>query len=132
MKDKKIIFLVIFLAAVVAAIVVYDYTFNSEHRDIAKEEATVVLNANELYSQFETDEATATVSYLDQVIETKGKITAIDNNDIELDGSVQVTLSSAPSQDLKEGSNLTVKGRCVGYDELLEMVKIDQATIIKN
>ena len=30
------------------------------------------------------------------------------------------------------GISITIKGRCVGYDELLEMVKIDQAIIINN
>jgi len=47
-----------------------------------------------------------------------------------LNDKVSVGLESDLIASLKVGASLTVKGRCLGYDELLEIVKIDQATII--
>ena len=105
---------------------------NAEHRNIANEKATITLSANEFYSHFENDEALATTNYLDKVVKTKGKITLVEDNAVVLNNQVQVNFNSKEALKLKKGELLTVKGRCVGYDELLEMVKVDQATVIKN
>ncbi|WP_400076552.1 OB-fold protein [Winogradskyella sp. R77965] len=130
MKKKKVIILSVIALAVIAAFFVYDYTFNSEHRDIASEEATIALSAKQLYSDFQNDEAAATIKYLDRVIAIEGEITAIEINDIILNDQIQTNFNAEQVPKVAEGTSLTIKGRCVGYDELLEMVKIDQATII--
>ena len=31
---------------------------------------------------------------------------------------------------LRPGTKISIKGRCVGYDDLLEIVKIDQAVLL--
>ena len=129
-KKLKIIIAVVAFLIVIAALV-YNYVFNAEHRDIANEEATIILSADALYLKFETDEASATVSYLDKVLETKGEITSVEGNDIVLNNRIQISFNSKHESLPKKGDVLKIKGRCVGYDELLEVVKIDQATIIK-
>lgn len=130
MKRKKgIILALIFLILIVGGLV-YNYTFNSEHRDISSEKATVTISAKDFYSQFEANESQATTNYLDKVIETNGEITLIENNDVVLNNRVQVSFNSNEILKFQKGESLMIKGRCVGYDELLEMVKIDQATII--
>jgi len=130
MKKKKVIILGVIVLAILAAGFVYDYTFNSKHRDIANEEATIVLSANELFSDFQNDESSATTKYLDKVIAIEGEITAVEINDIILNNQIQASFNVEQLLKVEEGTSLTIKGRCVGYDELLEMVKIDQATII--
>lgn len=131
MKKKRIIIIsVLFLFAVITAGVVYNYVFNSEHRNIAKEEASMALPANELHSHFLNDEASATAKYLDKVLETTGEITSIENNDVTLSNKIQVSFNPEGIPKTQNGASLTIKGRCVGYDELLEMVKIDQAVVI--
>lgn len=130
MKKKKVIILCVIVLAILAAFFVYDYTFNSEHRDIANEEATIALSAKEMYSDFQNDEASATTKYLDKVIAVEGEITAIEINDITLNDQIQANFNAEQISKAKEGNLITIKGRCVGYDDLLEMVKIDQATII--
>jgi len=126
---KKSIILVAILLAVVLSVAVYDYTFNSKHRDIASEAATMTLSANELSTQFQKNEVLATTNYLDKVIEINGEITESEEDELVLNNQVQVSFSTPEMPSVNEGS-ITIKGRCVGYDELLEMVKIDQATLI--
>jgi len=76
MKSKRFkIFVILTLVAAVAAYFVYDYTFNSEHRDIANEEASVTIEAIELQAQFVNNESEATARYLDEVIAATGVIT---------------------------------------------------------
>ncbi|MBC2844395.1 OB-fold protein [Winogradskyella flava] len=130
MKRKKIIALLSIFVLILVAFFVYDYTFNSKHRDIANEEATVVLSAVNLFNDFQKDEAVATTKYLDKVIEIKGSVSAIEDNAIVLNNQIQVGFNIGETPKLTNGTALTIKGRCVGYDELLEMVKIDQATVI--
>lgn len=130
MKKKLLVISTVLLVGILTALVVYNYVFQGEHRNIASEKATVSLSADEFYSHFENNEALATTNYLDKVVETKGKITLIEGTDIELNNKVQISFNSKETLKLQKGQSLTIKGRCVGYDELLEVVKIDQATII--
>ena len=129
MKKNQVIILVGILV-IGAGSIVYNYTFNSKHRDIANEQATSTLSAQKLYTDFQDNEALATTSYLDKVIEIKGKITAIEEGELVLSNQIQVRFNGAVMPKVANEGSITVKGRCVGYDELLEMVKIDQATII--
>ncbi len=130
MKKKKVIILAVILLVITAVGIVYDYTFNSEHRDIANEEATLSLSAKELFSHFHNDEVLATRNYLDKVIEIKGNITSIEEGEVVLSDQIQVRFNTELMPKVVNEESLTIKGRCVGYDELLEMVKIDQATVI--
>ncbi|WP_411895354.1 OB-fold protein [Winogradskyella sp. A2] len=129
MKKKIGILLAIILFTIIATALVYDYAFNSAHRNIAEEQASASVTANELLSQFQKDEALSTTTYLDKVIEITGKITAVETNSIVLNDQVQVDFMQNTILNVRLDSSIKIKGRCVGYDELLEMVKIDQATI---
>jgi len=129
MNKKKVIILIGILVILFGGLV-YNYTFNSKHRDIANEEATSTLSAEKLYADFQNNESLATTNYLDRVIEINGKITVIEKNELVLSGKIQIQLNDTVMPKVTNEGSLTVKGRCVGYDELLEMVRIDQATII--
>ena len=130
MKKKQVIIITLGLFAIIIAGLVYNYTFNSKHRDIANETATLSLSANELYAYFKDNEQLATSKYLDKVLETNGKRTSIDDKEVVLSDQIQVSFNTEFLPKISLGSMLTIKGRCVGYDELLEVVKIDQAKII--
>ena len=129
-KSHKIIIGVVFLMAALVAGITYNYVFLGEHRDIANEQADVSISAIELNAQFLADESLATTTYLDKVIEIQGVITAIEPTEIVLNDQIQIGFTSDAGTNKKKGASVKVKGRCVGYDELLEMVKIDQAVLI--
>jgi cell division protein YceG involved in septum cleavage len=130
MKNQKVIVLAVIVLAIVMGVGVYDYTFNSKHRDIANEEATITLSAKELFSHFQKDELLATTNYLDKVIEIEGTITSIEEGEVVLSNQIQVRFKTELMPKVVNEASIIIKGRCVGFDELLEMVKIDQATII--
>jgi hypothetical protein len=75
------------------------------------------------------DEAKANLKYLDKSIQITGKVTNVDiaNKTIVLDEKVFVLLKDANVVKLNE--TILVKGRVIGYDSLLEEIKIDQAEI---
>lgn len=108
---------------------VYIYTFHSKHRTIADEQATAEFQAPELLYAF-TRSGSDSANYADQVILVTGDVTSSDETMIVLNGMVQVNLFPGLQTPIENGQTLTLKGRCVGYDDLLEVVKIDQATLI--
>lgn len=125
---KKIIGLVLLLVVILLSISGYNYLYKG-HRNIAEEEIAHELSTKKLSDALRINNAS--ISYIDEVIQTDGKITAIEQNTIVIDNSVQVSFQNNV-QGLAMENTITIKGRCVGYDDLLEVVKIDQAVIIKN
>jgi cell division protein YceG involved in septum cleavage len=131
MTKKKIILTLILLVILLASLV-YNYTFNSKHRDVVNEEASITLSSKELFSHFQNNEALATANFMDKVVEVKGELTSIEDGMVVLDHQIQISFDIEGMPKVEGKTSLTIKGRCVGYDELLEMVKIDQATIINS
>ena len=133
MVDKKriIIGVLLFLTVLVAGMV-YNVTFNSKHRVISEEAADYVLTAKNLQASFSANEAEAVTRYLDRVLQLSGQVTEVAGSSVVLDDRVQVNFLEGATDAYTLGQALTVKGRCVGYDELLLQVKLDQASFLEN
>ena len=70
--------------------------------------------------------------YLNKTIEIEGIPSEINDNSITLDDKVFCQLVKKSSVAIKNGTKLIIKGRLIGYDNLLEQVKLDQSEIVKN
>jgi hypothetical protein len=106
----------------------YKYLYH-EHRDIANEKAAFSLTVNELVQEFLTDENKANAKYLDKSITLKGKVTNVDltNNTIVINEKVFALLIK--STEVKLNTEVSIQGRLIGFDSLLEEIKLDQAQI---
>lgn len=127
--NKKIRYGILIL--LIAAIAMYCYTYQN-HRDISSEKATYVITIPELKKEFATNDRLAFAKYQDQTIELTAKITAVDskNKAIVLDNTVFATFNDSLPKEIVSGKTLKIKGRFLGYDELLEEFKIDQSSIV--
>ena len=123
---KKII---IFGIIIVAAIVGYNYIYQ-DHRNIENESAEFVLTSNEILDQFVENSLAAEQKYLNRTIEVSGLVSEVNSNDITIDGKVFCQFSEATRKTVVENSKTRIKGRVIGYDDLLEQVKLDQCAII--
>lgn len=123
--------LLIAIIAMIFLIALYtkQYLYGA-HRDIATEETTMELSAQALATEFISNQEEASKTFLDKVITVYGKKTAQESMSIVLADQVQANLLNDHPIDFSKGEVLYLKGRIIGYDELLEMVKIDQATQI--
>lgn len=126
-KNLKIVIVIIFLAAVG----LYFYLYKG-HRNISSEEATYALSVDNLHKEFSENSSIANSKYLDNTIEVYGKISGLDvsSNAIIIDDKVFATSKNLDINKLTIGKNIKVKGRFIGYDDLLENYKLDQITII--
>ncbi len=124
MKKITIAFVIVLLGL----FLVYKYLYH-EHRDISAETAAFSVSVNQLLKEFTEDETLANSKYLDKSIVVKGKITNFDkaNKTIVLDEKVFAILIT--SADIKLNTEVSVQGRVIGYDSLLEEIKLDQSQI---
>ena len=125
MKKKYLILLFI---VVVVVIIGYNYIYK-DHRDIGSEKAAASLTSSFLVEKFLNSSQEADSLYLDKTIEINGVVTAIGETDLVLDEKVFCSFESVPEVQLN--AKITVKGRCIGFDDLLEEVKVDQCSIVK-
>ena len=126
---KVIVSLIVFSLLTVSIIYFYVY---KEHRNISSEKPDFELNALQLIKEFDNDVSNANQKYADKTISTYGIITGLDLNYkmIVVDEKIVIEFSISIPKQLKIGDALKSKGRFVGYDELFQELKIDQATIL--
>ena len=116
-----------------ASFFMYSYMYKP-HRNVVEEQTVAVLSAIELQNRF-ADANGSLESFADKIIEVNGFISNVEQQrTIIVDDKVQIDFdgSSEIEATLIKGNMIRVKGRCVGYDDLLEIVKIDQAILIYN
>lgn len=122
---KKIALLVIVL---IGGIVGYNYIYQ-DHRDIENEAAQYEITTNEIALIFSDNPVEAEAKYLDTTIEVIGKVSEKDSHAITLDDKVFCQFTETIKDSIKHNSELKIKGRVIGYDDLLEQVKLDQCTL---
>ncbi len=124
---KSWIFIV--LVAVTGGFLGYSYLYK-DHRDVEAEAPTFEVEAVAMVREFSEDLGNAESKYLNKVIAVEGIVTETDGKGMTLSEAVYVTFD-AEVPEVTLNSKLKVKGRCIGYDELLEIIKLDQTNIIE-
>lgn len=123
---KKRFFLILIVLIALGGFMVYNYMYQ-DHRNIETETSQIEITAPYLLERFKTDDGS---SLLNKTITVTGAITSIEEGAITLDESVYATFTeNIPKVTANE--KVAIKGRCIGYDELFEIVKLDQCTLIK-
>ena len=129
MKKNKIILVGLFL--VISALGLYMYLYK-DHRDIGSEEGSYSVTATSIFEEFKKDENKSNQKYLDKTIEIYGKISSVDlaANIIIVDEKLAAVFKDKITTEIKLGAEIKIKGRFIGYDELLEEMKMDQCVIV--
>ena len=126
MKTKWLIFIIL----VVIAIVSYNYIYKS-HRDIKTEKTEFSITSLKILNEFSINPVKSEKKYLNKTIEIKGRITEKSKSSVTLDDVVFCQFSNQINTQLKEDTHIIIKGRYIGYDDLLEQIKLDQCNIIQ-
>jgi hypothetical protein len=127
---KKLFFVMLIL--IVVSFGVYKYLYQ-EHRDISSEKATYTTTVLEVFKSFTENDSIANATYLDKTIVLRGKISNIDfsNKIITVDEKLLARFNENLPENLKLLDSINLKGRLMGFDDLLEEIQMDQCTIIK-
>jgi hypothetical protein len=127
---KKVIVLV--LIVLVFGFGTYKYLYQG-HRDIAAEEANFTITVQDIYTSFTENDSLANAKYLDKTIALRGKISNIDftNKIITVDEKLSARFPDKLPENIKIQDSINLKGRLVGFDDLLEEIQIDQCTVVE-
>jgi hypothetical protein len=121
--------LIILLIAIIGGFLGYNYIYQ-DHRDIDAETPEFTVTSEAVAKEFSDNASTAETKYLNKTIMVSGSITEVNAKDITINNTLFCNLSDGyETTNLKINDNITIKGRCIGYDDLLEVVKLDQCSI---
>lgn len=135
----KRFFIISVVLVLFAGIFIWKWVFKEQDLSVGAQKADVTLSSDMLVKEFETNENSANAKYVNKIVDIKGTIEAIAENDKEL----TVTLKKAgdtggvvcsfnkPVMDkslFKVGSLISIKGICSGYlmDVVLNRCSIEK------
>ncbi|MBD0832291.1 OB-fold protein [Aestuariibaculum sediminum] len=127
---QKRYFIYIIGLIIIALFIGYNYIYQ-DHRDIASESADFTLAASALADTFAASPKQSELKFNNKTIQVSGVITELNATDITIDNSVFCQFNSKITPSVKVNTKVKIKGRCIGYDDLLEQVKLDQCSLIE-
>lgn len=125
MNNRKKIGILVLLGLSVVAYFGYTYMYH-DHRDIQSEAPSLTISSSQLVALFESE---STEDALNKTLVVSGVVTKIDGSLITLDDLIDCVFEVVP-ESLYVNERINVKGRCVGFDDLMGTVKLDQCQII--
>lgn len=109
----------------------YNYVYQ-DHRNIETESADFVIEATAFSEAFILSPDQSELKYINKTIEVSGIITDLNQTDMTLNNNVFCQFKKDIQPPQKTNTIVKIKGRCIGYDDLLEQVKLDQCSVIED
>ena len=104
-------------------------TIYKPHVGIEDRELKFTGTTSELLKKVQEDPSL----WQDVAVQLSGKVTEAEAKGFTLDQSVYCQLDFISTfQKIKPGDPIVIKGRVIGYDDLLEELKLDQTIILTN
>jgi uncharacterized protein YpmB len=124
---KKQLLWILAFAVIILGVVIGYQQYNKPHREAADESPAVSITAAELLNLFQNDENQANTLYLNKVLEVKGVVSGISEQDkqnltvfLETGNepsviSCEISPNQIPDPLPTPGDQVIVKGICTGY-----------------
>lgn len=126
MKNK---ILVAFTFISLAAYLSYQYVYQ-EGVNVISEKTQFRLNSDSLYTHFSSNLDWANQTYSNQIIEVSGVVKSTSKNLLILKPGIMCKLdSNTVISEIQLNDTIEIKGRCLGFDDLFEEVKIDKVIV---
>ena len=129
--SRKVKIVGILLLAILLIGISINYAFHGGARDLATEEAEFTISSKDIIDEFSLDVAKANLKYSDKAISISGKVTAVSDSIVTIDNTI-ICNFKIPDSNIKNDQFINVKGRLVGFDDLMGELKLDQCSINKN
>lgn len=139
MKKWQKVLLWLFVIALLGFGIMRGYLYylkNKPHRDVTKEQG-IIVTADQIFTEFTTNEAAANQKYLNKAIEVTGEVGEVkknqDNNTVVVLKTsdpifgVNCTFKEDPGA-VQAGNQVTFKGICTGF---ISDVVINEGVLIK-
>jgi hypothetical protein len=131
MNPKRIAFIITASLVLISAGLYFYYGFVfKEARNIESEIPEFSITTTKLLDDYSSNTEKADSLYLNKTIEITGKVTKETDSVVILENNI-FCLFTKKTKDQLLNNKVTVKGKCIGFDELFQEVKLDQCTINK-
>ena len=133
MKKKKIIILVSLLSFLAVSTTIY-FIWNKPHKNYFSAPVDISIEGTKLNEYYQNDLTDANLKFLDKILLVSGPITKLNSNLVIIGGNIVCSLDSSHVLDpsIKLYDEISVRGRCIGYDDLFGEVRIDHCFIMQN
>ncbi len=108
----------------------YNNILYKEARNIEKETPSYSISSSNLINDYKSNISESDSKYLNKTIQIEGEITEVSDSILTLDSSIFCAFDKNIEK-ASVGNKVTLKGRCIGFDELMEEIKLDQCSIIQ-
>lgn len=109
----------------------YYYVWYGGARNVSAEEAVFNVSSKSIIAEFDSDIDKSNTKYLEKAIAVKGIVSKITQKQVIIDNTIVCDLKeSDPS--IKKGQLVILKGRVVGYDDLMGEIKLDGCSVVNN
>ena len=122
-KIKIILFSIVALG--IAAFGGFYYIMHGGARNLLNEDAAYTVSSKTITTEFSSNVDLANKKYLEKAIVIKGTVTKITGKEIIIDNTIICNLKELDSS-IQKNQVITLKGRVVGYDDLMGEIKLDQ------
>ncbi len=129
MTNKKKLILVFITLSVVLGYFSFNYIMYGGARDIQKEESAYKVSSKAIIEEFFKNTNVATKKYIDKSIEINGVITSVNDSLVSVDESVLCKMKEINKSAVIVGKNVSVKGRVIGFDDLMGEIKLDECVL---
>lgn len=98
-----------------------------DHETTAERDVALVSTVDEFSAKVEANQT----ELENQIVEVTGKVSQVDVDGFMLEGTIYGKMEDpAQISQITEGQELTIRGRYIGYDELLEEIKLDKCILL--
>lgn len=123
-KKVKIIIVSIVLVGI-TILTGFNYVMHGGARNLSTEETDFTVSSQSISTEFAANIEASNKKYLEKAVAIKGTVTKITGKEVIIDNSIICNLKELDSS-IKEYQIITLKGRVVGYDDLMGELKLDQ------
>lgn len=131
MSKKVGIIVIVFIIIGLIGFAAYKYVMHGGERNLSSENTDFEVSSKNITAEFTANIEAANKKYLEKAVAITGTVTAISGSEVTLDKTIVCTLKISDPL-IKIDQKVTVKGRVVGYDDLMGELKLDQCFVIKN
>jgi inosine/xanthosine triphosphate pyrophosphatase family protein len=122
-KFKIIIFSIVVVGLM--AFTGFNYVMYGGARNLSTEDTAFTVSSKGISNEFASNVEKSNKKYLEKAIAIKGTITKISGTEVIIDDSIICNLKDLDPS-IVEKQVITLKGRVVGYDDLMGELKMDQ------
>ena len=128
MTKTRIKILIFLLVISFGPYYIYQNVLYKDARDINNEKSALTISAQNLEKEYAANPSQADAKYLNKTIEVQGIVSEVTDSTMVVDKKVFCKMNGEVKKTLIN-KQINIKGRCIGYDDLFELVKFDQCSI---